>query len=696
MMNRIKILCISFSLISTCFLAFNVRHASDSDSQTIITDSLPDVFAKNHADLVESRLRNEAVLQFGIHQLPQKLKEWEIARKSLKQKIIEKAGVVENHHLPLEMKETGSIKMKGYQIKKISFQTRPGVNATANLYVPQGKGPFPAVITMHGHWPGARLYESFQAISQTAALNGYVCLNIDAYGSGERTTIHGKDEYHGANLGASLMNIGETLLGVQVSDNMRGVDLLCSLPYVNAGKIGATGASGGGNQTMWLAALDERIKAAVPVVSVGTFESYIMRSNCICELLPDGFTFTEEAGVLALVAPRAIKICNNIVDNPTFLSSEMLRSYNNARPVFKMMGVENNISNLVLNKTHGYWAENRETMLGWFDLHLKGIGTGAPKKEVPFETLPNEQLLVYPGENRDPKVEGIAAYCKRKGSELRSAYLTARFFNREQKKRDLRKMLRLNEVSALKTVHEYTSLGGWDRFALETSDEKLIPILHTAPADQSKGYIIISHPGGKNSISASVLDEYKKQGLGVAIIDLSGTGEASSQENVKDKSFVLHTLSRSELWLGKTILGEWVKELRLVTDFLKSNYKAQKVGIDGTKEAGLAAMFLGAAEGKADYFILRDVPVSYLFDNREAVDYFSMAVHLPNFLKWGDVSLASALTGKKVSFINPVTMSGQKIDGDRLKEYHKEFETVRRMSGQNGITLFNTHSTEPL
>ena len=157
--------------------------------------------------------------------------------------------------------------------------------------------------------------------------------------------------------------------------------------------------------------------------------SYIMRSNCICELLPDGFTFTEEAGVLALVAPRAIKMCNNRVDNPTFLSSEMLRSYNNALPVFKMMGVENNISNLVLNKTHGYWPENRETMLGWFELHLKGVGTGAPKKEIAFETLPNEQLMVYAPGSRDPKVEGIAAYCKRKGNELRTLFQNSKSFN---------------------------------------------------------------------------------------------------------------------------------------------------------------------------------------------------------------------------------------------------------------------------
>ncbi|MEJ7676184.1 MAG: hypothetical protein WKF59_26650 [Chitinophagaceae bacterium] len=74
---------------------------------------------------------------------------------------------------------------------------------------------------------------------------------------------------------------------------------------------------------------------------------------------------------------------------------------------------------------------------------------------------------------------------------------------------------------------------------------------------------------GKKNISANSLEEYKKKGLGIVVIDLTGTGEASSKENPRDKSMVLHTLSRSELWLGKTIMGEWVKELGPGYGFIK-------------------------------------------------------------------------------------------------------------------------------
>ncbi len=655
-----------------------------------ILDSLPSVLTKNHADLIESRLRNQAVMKFGTHQLPDNLKDWKEYREQLRNKIIAKTGLIVNPKLPLNMKETGSTQMQGYTIRNISFQTRPGVYATANLYVPEGKGPFPAVIVMHGHWPGGRVYESFQAIGQSLALNGYVSLNIDAWGAGERTTIQGTDEYHGANLGASLLNIGESLVGVQISDNMRGVDLVSSLKYVDPNKIGATGASGGGNQTMWLAAMDERVKAAVPVVSVGTFESCVMRSNCICELLTDGMTFTEEAGVIALVAPRAIKMANIIVDNPTFLSFEMLRTFNNSRPVFKMFGTESNISNMILDKTHGYWPENREAMLGWFDQKLKGIGTGEPKKEIPFEILPKQKLLVYPDGARDPGVETTASYCKRRGEELRTSFLGINSFDSAEKRKGLRDILRMQDQPVLRDVHQYVSQGGWDRLTLETSDDKLIPLLHLSPADPSKGYTIISNPGGKKSISLGLVEEMKKKGLGIVVVDLSGTGEASSsKESLNNKSMVLHTLSRSELWLGKTILGEWVKELNVVTDFLKSRYKAQKVSVDGSKEAGLAGLYLSAIEGNVEEVVLRDAPISYLFDNRENIDFFSMAIHLPGFLNWGDVSLAAALSATNIRMINPVTMSGEKISAEDLKEYQLEFQKMRTNSKQQGKTIFN-------
>ena len=456
------------------------------------TGTLPNVFNENHGDLIVSALREEAVMKFPLHQLPHTIKQWDEYRAALKKEIIKKTGALVRQNLSLNVTETGSLQMNGYSIKNIAFQTRPGIYATANLYIPDGKGKFPGVIVMMGHSTEGRLYDKYQAVGITLALNGYVSLCIDPWGSGERTTTHGVFEDHGDenNLGSVLMNIGEPMMGLLITDNIRGVDLLCSLPYVDRQNIGATGSSGGGNQTMWLSAMDERIKAAVPVVSVGTFEAYVMGSPCICEVLPDGLTFTEEAAVLSLIAPRAIKMCNHSKDNiKAFNPREMLRSYKNAEPVFEMLGAKNNIVYDTFDLTHGYWPEDRQTMLGWFNLYLKRAGNGTPVKEISFNTLPIEQLMVYAKGKRDTQVVSTADYCKQRGNDLRTIFLNTKKFNAESKRNELRNMLRVNEQSVLKKIHAYPKISGWNGFALETFDNKLIPVLLHAPSTNSKEFI---------------------------------------------------------------------------------------------------------------------------------------------------------------------------------------------------------------
>ena len=676
---------------------FNFLGVSSQNQVGLTEDKnqLPNVLSDQKLDLIALSLKFQAGQYFALQQLPEKKEDWEIYRKSLKHEIIGKTGMVINHDLPFNTIETGEVKMSGYSIKKIAFQTRPGIYATANLYVPDGNGRFPGIIVMMGHSSLGKLYDKYQSVGHTLALNGYVSLCIDPWGSGERSTVHGKFEDHGDenNLGSSLMNIGESLMGMQITDNIRGVDLLCSLPYVDSTKIGATGSSGGGNQTMWLAAMDERVKAAVPVVSSGTFESYIMGSPCICEVLPSGLTFTEEAGILALVAPRAIKMCNHQQDNNSaFYPSEMLRSYKNARPVFEMFGIGNNISYQIFDLPHGYYKEDRETMLGWFDLHLKGIGNGLQKNEIPFETLPLEKLMVFPEGKRNPQVLTTETYCKQKGTELRSALFSTKTIDIEAKKNELRDLLCISSKSVIKTIHEFPDKNGWNRFALETFDDKLIPVLLKLSPGKSKEFIIVCSSDGKNNISPDLIQETIKSGKGIVLVDLSGTGELTSTSSSFDINGNLRTMSRSLLWFGKTVIGEWVKELNTVAEFLHTNFNAEKIQIDGSKEAGLAALFQGALENNIDTIVLRSAPISYLFDTSESINFFGMGIHLPGFLKWGDVSLAAAISGKSILFIDPVTMSGQKLNESRLIEYEVEYEKLRAICKQPGKTLFNQTS----
>ncbi len=199
----------------------------------------------------------------------------------------------------------GTISRPGYAIERITFQSRPGVRVTANLYRPDpAQQPCPAVLSVHGHWAWARMDPHVQPRCIGLAKLGYVVLCVDAFGAGERAIDPGPGTYHGGLFGASLLPVGTPLIGLQVNDNRRAVDYLISRPDVDPARLAITGASGGGNQTLYAGATDERLKAVIPVCGVGTYESYLTSACCVCEINVGGAIYATTADLLAMVAPR--------------------------------------------------------------------------------------------------------------------------------------------------------------------------------------------------------------------------------------------------------------------------------------------------------------------------------------------------------------------------------------------------------
>jgi hypothetical protein len=586
-------------------------------------------------------LRSQAAATFRKHTLPENAEDWK--PEELRERIWKALGVRIDHSLPLELEVTGTIACDGYRIEKICYQSRPDFFVTGNLYIPEGSGPFPAVINMHGHWSQGRLAERVQQRGHLLAKSGYVCLSVDAFGSGERSTRHGEFEYHGNNLGGSLMQFGETLMGVQVVDNMRGVDLLCSLPYVDAARIGATGASGGGNQTMWLAAMDTRVMAAVPVVSVGSFQSYVMGLNCVCELLPDGLTFTEESGVLALVAPRALKICNGLQDsNPTFAPAEMLRSLREARKVYHALGKTDHLECYIFNAPHGYWPDVQEEMLGWFEWHLKGKGTGR-SCDLPFyRPLPEEELMVFPKGQRPAKVCNIAEYSARKAAETLGG-------KRSPDRKRLEEILRIRKPVNAELKELYPSQG-WRRFTISADDGRLIPMLLRPPLP-GQALVIVSAPFGKPDLEKSKLyQELSQAPVGLAVIDLWGCGENETANipETPDRCF-----ARSLLWLGMTLQGKWVEDYRLAEQFLRELFPQNKIAAAGLRDSAIAAILFAALEQNPVDLFLEQAPTSLQYSPKRAATY-THAMLIPNILNCADITELLTMAGGKIHSIDPI------------------------------------------
>src|SRR5262245_52178117 len=200
-------------------------------------------------------LRAQGLALRAKDRAPATRREWQERRQRLREAMFVAMGPMPEKPCPLDAKVLGVLKRDGYRIERVIFQSRPDVWVTANAYVPENvKGKGPAVLVVHGHWAGARRDPVVQARCLGLVKLGFFVLAVDAFGAGERYTTPARGTYHGALYGATLWPTGHTLLGLQVYDNRRAVDYLCSRPEVDGERLGITGASGGGNQSMYAGA----------------------------------------------------------------------------------------------------------------------------------------------------------------------------------------------------------------------------------------------------------------------------------------------------------------------------------------------------------------------------------------------------------------------------------------------------------
>ena len=171
--------------------------------------------------------------------------EWETHRRQLSNRLLRSWGGFPDTPCPLEPRKMGELTREGYRVEKLLIQTLPGVQMTANAYVPHDGGPFPAVLCVHGHWRGAKQDPTVQARCIGLVKLGFFVLCVDAFGAGERGLATKLGEYHGEMVAAPLWPAGIPLSGIQVYENMRAVDYLQSRSEVHRDQIGVTGANGG-------------------------------------------------------------------------------------------------------------------------------------------------------------------------------------------------------------------------------------------------------------------------------------------------------------------------------------------------------------------------------------------------------------------------------------------------------------------
>ena len=319
-----------------------------------------------------------------------------------------------------------------YTVEKVFFESLPGFYVTGNLYRPKDEmNQRAAILCPHGHWPQGRFHEKssdeiqkeflaggetffeggrspLQARCVHLARMGCVVFHYDMIGYADSQQIpielaHGfvrQDPEMN-----SLENWGlyspqaeahaQNVLGLQTVNSIRALDFLSELPDVDPNRIGVTGASGGGTQTMLLCALDPRPKASFPAVMVST----AMQGGCTCENACGLRIGTGNVDFAALFAPKPMGL--TAADDWTVeLASKGLPEL---QQHYKFLGAPENV--MLLSRTdfkHNYNSVSRHAMYEWFNRHLE-LGISEPIQERDYLRLSSDEMTVYNNEHPQPE-----------------------------------------------------------------------------------------------------------------------------------------------------------------------------------------------------------------------------------------------------------------------------------------------------
>ena len=603
---------------------------------------------------------------------PKTKTEWDARRQNLRDHITAAIGPVPDTACDLAPRVLGTLQRDGYRVEQLVLQTRPDVWMTASAYVPALKDgqKAPAVLVVHGHWAWARRDPTVQARCLGLVKLGFFVLAVDAFGSGERYTNPARGTYHGSLYGATLWPTGHTLLGMQVYDNRRAVDYLLGRMEVN-GKLGITGASGGGNQSMYAGALDDRFAAVVPVCSVGNYQSYLKTACCVCEVLPNALTFTEEGDVLGMVAPRALMVISASKDGVQFSPAEAEKSLARAKDVFVLHDAAAKVKHVVFDSGHDYNRPMREAMYGWLTLHLKGEGRGEPIPEPEHAVEKPEDLACFPNPTDRPKGfltppffasmvgKDLVAKADRKRPDHKEMWEAAA----EQMRADLKAILGpMPDVTSAK-IEE---VGGGIKDGVLYEDFHLTVEPGLTLKTQKK-----SRPGGRPPAVVVVTARAEPERLDPAAFEfchrlpLRAVGTAVAKPGgIAGASD--HNPAEYGVWVGRPLLGQWMADVLALLHTTDSE-RAPKVCV-GVGQAALPTVLAAAHDLRAvKAVVLVDPIVSLVTDTPYAVGTL-MGLLAPGLLKVGDVPhLAALVAPKRLVIAGGVSPQGRKLTQKELE-----------------------------
>lgn len=287
----------------------------------------------------------------------------------------------------------------GYRIRKLRYEAVPGMWIPALLYEPtELEGKAPVVLNVNGHDAEGKAadYKQIRCINQ--AKRGMIALNVEWLGMGQ---LRSDGFQHGLINAIDLC--GTSGIATHYLYLKRAIDILLDHPDADPERVGVTGLSGGGWQTIFISPLDERVTLSNPVAG---YSSFLTRTRYASDLgdseqTPcDLATVVDYTHLTAMLAPRPTLLTFNLKDNCCFAAPHALPTLVGATaPVFSLYESEQNLRfhvNVVPGN-HNYEIDNRQAHYRMLADHWSGDGRAIERDEIPSESeLKSSEELEIP------------------------------------------------------------------------------------------------------------------------------------------------------------------------------------------------------------------------------------------------------------------------------------------------------------
>jgi len=594
---------------------------------------------------------------------------------------------------PLNPKITGTVPGDGFRIEKVLFESQPHHYVTGLCFIPNSprfQPPYPAVLVVCGHSNNGKAMDLYQSGTALLALNGMVGFIVDPICQGERydhLKNDGKVLIPSCTDGHSLLGLGAMLLGHNTARNelfdaMRAIDYLQQREDVQAEKIGVMGNSGGGTQSAYLLAMDDRIQAASPSCYLTSMQRLLEErgpqdgEQCIYGQLNWGM---DHADYLMMRAP--VPVLMDTATHDAFPIDGSWTSFRYGKRLFTRMGHPERIDLVEFDGGHGWHPALRVAAVRWMSRWLAGRDVDIPDAKIQVlseqdsHVTPKGQVMLLPDAKSGFDLNR-EEYVRLQASRDKIWQNRADALEQVRQVAGIQKLDQLPPVKARK-IGETQELAdrndaglSVERWVLEPEAGIFLPALLYRPANDSKGPLLYLHEAGKQAEvktpdGMQSAQAYAAQGHTVLAVDLRGLGETKpAKANWYNKKFGDDAkLVMLAYLLEKNFVGLRANDLLGTARWFLENEKlplqGQKLSLVAVGLPGLSALHAAALEQNLFHHVtLSQTLPSWKAILDEPIPYGQHVNSIHGAARTYELSQLADVLGDRIQILDPASVSG--------------------------------------